>query len=209
MLRKLLLFVVVLISLPSVVCADDYIVVVPDGFVQREQVPLGVPYIKQRDKYSCATNSLGMVMAYYDNDTALKKYSSPSVWEQSECRINTIRKKGNNMNGLKKAALANGFENTAYMKADLNKVEYLVANGVPVVANVRARGSKGEYSHAVVIDGYDADRVHVVDPVKGGFWEAKESFEKRWWAHLSRPKGKKRNTIFVVMPRDKNLLIED
>ena len=179
---------------------------VPADYAPSGQKVLGVPHMQQNNGYCCATNSLGMVMAYYDDDAQLQKYTSDGVWENSGASISTTRKWGNSMSALRRAAESYGFTDMEFMMADIQTIEYLIDNGVPVIANVRARGSRGTYSHAVVVDGYNADQLHIDDPVKGAFWEDKDTFEGRWWANLSQPKGRKSRTIFVLMPDRKSVV---
>ncbi|BBD09536.1 C39 family peptidase [Desulfovibrio ferrophilus] len=158
---------------------------------------LNVPHIQQNNGYACAAISLAQIMSFYDNTN----YSGDEVWDRSGASATDVEKRGNNIPSLSKAAQSYGFNDMQFMTTNLGTIEYLIDNGIPVLVNVRQKRG----SHAVVIDGYNSTQIHIVDPIRGYFWEDKDSFKKRWWANLSHPKGKKWNSAFVLMPKGTNL----
>ena len=197
--NALFCFCAILVRLAG--CTTGKQINVPDKYQQSVTKILNVPHIQQKNYYACAAISLAQIMAFYDN----KNYSGDEVWDRSGASATGVRKNGNDIPSLYKAAESYGFINMQFMTTNLKAIEYLVDNGIPVLVNVR----QTKNSHAVVIDGYNSTEVHIVDPVRGYFWEKKDSFNKRWWANLSKPKGKKRNSAFVLMPKGINLFTKN
>ena len=194
---KSILSMLMLFSLMS--CNSLSGIKVPDNYAENlpESSKIDIPHILQRDRYSCATTSLAMVISYYDKTN----YSKIDFWEASKSRINDVRSYGNDMAGLKRAA-----EHYGYTKYDLmmvfnkEKIKFLISEGIPVIVNIR-NFFKNSY-HAVVVNGYDKDGFFITDPASS--YEYKKSYEKfnaHWYANLSSPKGKHKKTAFIVYPK--------
>lgn len=174
---------------------------IPKDFAQNLPAESAMPVkiISQYDSYSCATTSLAMVMSYHDK----KEYDKFEVWDQSGSSIHRVTKVcGNDMEGLHKAAQANGFGKADFVQnASVEELKYLVSQGLPVVINIR-NFRKSSY-HAVVVSGYTADDQFIIsDSVGYSYKVTREKLEKHWYASLCSPRLKRASrTMFVLYPK--------
>lgn len=175
----LLLFLITSCSLKYIDIPGDYQTLLPG------KVEMKVPNISQMDDYSCATASLSMVMSYYDN----KLYNNFEVWKKSGSSIHDVKNVcGNDMDGLKRAAKAYGFEKYEFVSPlSLDELKYLLSQDIPVVVNIRVSISPRRY-HAVVVTGYDDKNIYINDPSGLNYKLYTEEFLEKWVAHLCTPR---------------------
>jgi len=174
---------------------------VPDNFKGDlpKKAKLDVDRIYQNDNYSCATTSLAMLMNYQDGKDIT--YDKNIVWDKSGSTINSVRKEGNDINGLNRIADTYGFENYEFIQGlSIDELKYLITQDIPVLINIRNYYSRG--SHAVVVIGYDEKGFFINDPSNrwhaDGYHIDMATFKTKWWANLSFPRGKAYNSAFVV-----------
>ena len=162
-----------------------------------EEVRLDVPLIQQKDNFSCATTALAMVMSYYDK----KIYTANEVWSASGSKSTEVRRKGNDIYGLKKAAKKYGFTDYEFRNnLSTDDLRVYIAQGIPVVVNIRNYFSNS--SHAVVVTGYDTKNLYINDPNHmSSYRKNYQYFLENWWAHLSYPEGKYKKSAFIIFPR--------
>lgn len=191
-LRFLTFLFLVLAGFSSILHAQE----VPENFEFAPSVLLEVPLMRQDNRYSCAGHSLAMVLSFLDK----KDYDPAQVWDKTGTSANVAMSQGNDMYGLKQAAKAFGFDNSSFLSStNIRTIKFLLNQGLPVVLNVR--NFYRESSHAVVIIGYDAERLFFNDPANGSVALSYEEFERKWWAWLSYPQGQAYKTAFVVYPK--------
>lgn len=160
---------------------------------------LNVDRIMQRDSYSCATTSLAMVMSYQDQTDIT--YDKSKVWKESGSFIESVKKSGNDMFGLKKAAEAYGFTNYEFVQGmGVDQLKYLITQDIPVVINMRNYFKRS--SHAVVVIGYDEKGFFINDPSNynkpDGYHVDYGMFKRNWWANMSSPRGKVFRSAFIL-----------
>ena len=162
-----------------------------------EKMTLDTPLIQQKYNYSCATTALAMVMSYHDK----KIYDANEIWNASESDGPEVRRKGNDMHGLKKAAKKYGFTDYEFRNnLSTDDLRTYIAQGIPVIVNIR--NYFGNSSHAVVVTGYDEKYLYINDPnISSKYKKNYQQFTENWWANLSSPEGKYKKSAFIVFPK--------
>lgn len=173
----------------------------PDNYADNlpEKFELPVKHIPQYDNYSCALTALTMVMSYHDGTM----YSKSEIFQASGASPQQLRDRGNDMSAMKRASEKYGFDNYEFVIGmTLDELKYLVSKNLPVIVNIRNWDSK--YSHAVVINGYDADGVFITDsgrrfnPI---YHKSYKDFLRNWTARLSVPDGRYLHSAFILYPK--------
>jgi ABC-type bacteriocin/lantibiotic exporter with double-glycine peptidase domain len=120
---------------------------------------IAVPYISQLEASECGAAALAMIMAGYGRWVPL-----------AEVRVACdVSRDGVSAEGVVRAAEANGMQ-AAKVFADMDELDKL---NLPCIVHV-------DFSHFVVLTGYDSDHVWVTDPAIGELRIKKSEFAKRF-----------------------------
>lgn len=152
----------------------------------------------QTTDYSCATVSLGMAITYVSNDKIV--LSEEECWNYTGTKIESVRKYGNDMNGLGKVCKKFSLKYKFINKMNIDVLQYYLANQNPVILNIRPDSTQN-YTHAVLAIGYDKTNkvIYVNDPAKLITQYSYDELFERWDAWLYKPTIHSEQSGFIIM----------
>lgn len=152
----------------------------------------------QTTDYSCATVSLGMALTYVSNDKIV--LSEEECWNYTGTKIESVRKYGNDMNGLGKVCKKFSLKYKFINKMNIDVLQYYLANQNPVILNLRPDPTQN-YTHAVLATGYDKTNkvIYVNDPAKLITQYSYDELIERWDAWLYKPSIHSEQSGFIIM----------
>lgn len=158
---------------------------------------LAVPYIEQRDDYSCATTSAAMVISYYEHQMLDKD----KVWLISGSNVQDVKNYGNDMDGLKKVADHYGYKSEFKENLSLTDLGKYISEDTPVIINLLQEVGL-PYTHSVLVIGCNSkDKIfYLHDPAYTVVGEriSYQALSKRWSSHLSKPRKLAVQSGFLV-----------
>ena len=152
----------------------------------------------QTTDYSCATVSLGMAITFVTNDKIV--LSEEECWNYTGTKIESVRKYGNDMNGLGKVCKKFSLKYKFINKMNIDVLQYYLANQNPVILNIRPDPTQN-YTHAVLAIGYDKTNkvIYVNDPAKLITQYSYDELIERWDAWLYKPTIHSEQSGFIIM----------
>ena len=156
----------------------------------------------QTTDYSCATVSLGMAITYVTNEKIV--LSEEECWNYTGTKIESVRKYGNDMNGLGKVCKKFSLKYKFINKMNIDVLQYYLANQNPVILNIRPDPTQN-YTHAVLAIGYDKRNkvIYVNDPAKLITQYSYDELIERWDAWIYRPSIHSEQSGFIIMKEEK------
>ncbi len=121
----------------------------------------------QLDSYSCAAQSVYMILSYYNKDKTLNEIKES---------LNTTDTDGTNTKQLLNYLVNNGLDVQVNEKSSISSIQAATGNGYPVLITV------DDGDHWAVVYGYSNDGIFVLDSSRSRFlnqWGYGE-FIKRW-----------------------------
>ena len=159
-----------------------------------------VVLINQNDSYSCATTSLAMILSEYKGLHS-NPFDKDETWKRSGSSISAIKTLGNDLEGLYRVCDAYGFKYEFLQHLKNEEAEYLLANGIFMVAFISLNEHQ---THAIALTGYDRNiKAFYANDTNGRRLVLPyERFDKYWNAMLSRPRIRTVRSALVVFPDD-------
>lgn len=151
--------------------------------------------IPQNDNYSCATTSLATIINFYENPP--KPIDKNDIWELSETKIEDVRTRGNDVEGLERIAEHYNYAYSFMERLSFDDLRYLITQNIPVILFIKLNA---RYTHALVVNGYNKEQhlFYVTDPSTTQTMLSESFLENHWEAWLSKPRKKSKRAGFFI-----------